>query len=231
MAEQAIAGARWAGRIFFRLDFSAPVADLAASVHGILVTGGAETEALVLVRSQTDHLLGPEARIGCPVAVHARGEGLFLVGEIQLLEPRQVLRGVPGSGLHHGGQDRVAVVALPMYELALHQLEVGVKQGCVLSPLVFALYIRRMGVRLIQSGLGAKVGKVVIPGMFFADDMVIFGESREEFLEMLAIVSEEWDRLKLEFNVKKSKVMLSGSRNKGQVWELGGIKSLGATGN
>ena len=68
-------------------------------------------------------------------------------------------------------------------------------------------------------------------GMFFADDMVIFGESRDELLDLLAIVTEEGDSLKLEFNVKKSKVMLSGNMNKGQVWELGGSKESGATGN
>ena len=50
------------------------------------------------------------------------------------------------------------------------------KQGCSLSPVLFALYLAELGERLVQSGLGVKIGDVVVPGLFFADDMVVMGQ-------------------------------------------------------
>ena len=48
----------------------------------------------------------------------------------------------------------------------------GLKQGCVLSPLLFALYINELGVELEKLG-GVRIGDVVIPAIFFADDIVL----------------------------------------------------------
>ena len=47
----------------------------------------------------------------------------------------------------------------------------GVKQGCCLSPLLFALYMSGLGVRLQQAKLGIKVGRTIVSGLFFADDL------------------------------------------------------------
>ena len=40
----------------------------------------------------------------------------------------------------------------------------GLKQGCSLSPVLFALYLAELGNRLVASGLGVKVGNITIPG-------------------------------------------------------------------
>ena len=46
-------------------------------------------------------------------------------------------------------------------------LKMGLKQVCVLSPLLFALYIKEIGDKLVASGLGVEIGGTRIPAMFF----------------------------------------------------------------
>ena len=47
----------------------------------------------------------------------------------------------------------------------------GLRQGCSLSPLLFALYIRGMGEELCNSRVGVKLGDICISSLFFADDL------------------------------------------------------------
>ena len=59
-------------------------------------------------------------------------------------------------------------------------LNVGLKEGCVLSPLLFALYIKEVGDKVTESGNGVKLGDERIPGMFFADDIVLMADSGKD---------------------------------------------------
>ena len=49
----------------------------------------------------------------------------------------------------------------------------GVKQGCSLSPMLFALNISGLGEALHLSQLGIKMGLSIISALFFADDLVL----------------------------------------------------------
>jgi len=66
-------------------------------------------------------------------------------------------------------------------------MPIGLRQGCVLSPLLFALFIADLGRKLEKSDLGVKVGGKKIPGIFFADDMVLFGNDKhmEKILQIV----------------------------------------------
>ena len=49
-------------------------------------------------------------------------------------------------------------------EMDWFEVKEGLKQGCSLSPVLFALYLAELGDRLVASGLGVKVGNLTIPG-------------------------------------------------------------------
>ena len=64
--------------------------------------------------------------------------------------------------------------------------EIGVRQGCVLSHILFAMYIQQFGVILEESKLGVNCDNLIIPGFFFADDMVLITESRADLEKQLS---------------------------------------------
>ena len=49
--------------------------------------------------------------------------------------------------------------------------QIGMKQGCVFSPILFALFIVELEVRIKRSGVGAKLEGG--GGLLFADDLVL----------------------------------------------------------
>ena len=67
----------------------------------------------------------------------------------------------------------------------------GLKQGCVLSPLLFSLYINGLIVELKQKRCGVECGGLLLPGLLFADDTSLFGEDVEG-LEQSPMVLDEW---------------------------------------
>ena len=84
---------------------------------------------------------------------------------------------------------------------------VGLRQGCVLSPLLFSLYISGMVVELRGQGRGVKCNGVVVPGLLFADDTALVSEdanSMRESLECMVRWCDEWG---VEINTEKSGIM------------------------
>ncbi len=97
---------------------------------------------------------------------------------------------------------------------ASFNVEVGVRQGCVMSPWLFSIYmdgcIREMKVRVRDLGARMNVRGVEQPLVsgLYADDTVLLAESEG----MLERIVDEFDRIckrrKLNMNAGKSKVMV-----------------------
>ena len=92
----------------------------------------------------------------------------------------------------------------------------GLRQGCSLSPLLFALYIVDMGRDLVSSSLGVQLRRFCISALFFADDIVLISRSTEGLRTLHSIVLRHCSSLNMTLSVSKSKVM-SCSKD---VWEL-----------
>ena len=59
----------------------------------------------------------------------------------------------------------------------------GVKQGCVLSPLLFALYMSGLGTVLHSMKEGVNFDGVILSALFFADDLVLISRTKRRGME------------------------------------------------
>ena len=64
------------------------------------------------------------------------------------------------------------------------------RQGCVLSLLLFGLYVEELAVRVKPTGLGVKVGNDMLSVLMYADDMVVLSENHKDLQEMLNAVTD-----------------------------------------
>ena len=83
----------------------------------------------------------------------------------------------------------------------------GVRQGCSLSPLLFALYLADLGDELENSQFGFNIAGTTVSGLLFADDLVLIARTEVGLKELLKIVSRHCKFLKLEVSAAKSKVI------------------------
>ena len=66
-------------------------------------------------------------------------------------------------------------------------MSTGLAQGCVLSPLLFSLYINALVVELKLKGVG---WNVVVCSLLFADDTSLFGQDVEDLEQSLVALQE-----------------------------------------
>ena len=91
----------------------------------------------------------------------------------------------------------------------------GVKQGDVLSPTLFNIYINGNVNNLNNSNTDPiKIGNTNINSLLFADDIVLLSNSEQGLQNSLDCLSKFCDSWKLEVNRQKSKVIVFNSNGK-----------------
>ena len=96
----------------------------------------------------------------------------------------------------------------------------GLRQGYILSPLLFSLYINSLVEKLRGVGVGVECRGRIVTALLYADDAVLLAEDEVQVkrgLKALAKWCREWA---VEVNVEKSEVMHMRRR---------GIKRTGET--
>src|SRR5574340_1020854 len=101
------------------------------------------------------------------------------------------------------------------------QIGKGVHQGCILSPCLFNLYaeyiMKNAGLEKAQAGI--KIARRNISNLRYADDTTLMAEIEEELKSLLMKVKEENEKVGLELNIQKTKIMASGPITS---WEIDG---------
>lgn len=96
----------------------------------------------------------------------------------------------------------------------------GVRQGGILSPVLFAIYMDTLINRLRRSGLGCKISGIYVGCLLYADDIMLLSNSVMAMQSMLEICDEFALDFDVKFNNKKSVAMRIGTRWKAQCAQL-----------
>ncbi len=84
----------------------------------------------------------------------------------------------------------------------------GVRQGGVMSPKLFAIYVDDLIRDLEASGLGVKVGNMRICAAMYADDLLLMSETKENVNDLLKIAESYGISHGMRFNPDKTELLV-----------------------
>ena len=87
----------------------------------------------------------------------------------------------------------------------------GIKQGGILSPGLFTVYIDDLLKRLRSKGIGCHLISLFLAAIMFADDLALLAPTRGAMQDMIHICEEYCSEFCLSFNTKKTKSMIFGN--------------------
>ena len=92
----------------------------------------------------------------------------------------------------------------------LFQVLCGTKQGGILSPDFFAIYINDLVILLKREGIGCHVINYFIACLLFADDVALLAPTRDSLQRLINICAIYCRDYCLKFNIGKTKIMIFG---------------------
>ena len=90
----------------------------------------------------------------------------------------------------------------------------GVRQGGVLSPVLFAVYVDDIMERLNDSNPGCFIGDLYLGCIMYPDDLILISASVSILQKMILICEKEDEYIDMKLNTSKSMVIWIGKRCK-----------------
>ena len=89
----------------------------------------------------------------------------------------------------------------------------GVRQGGILSPIFYCLYVDELVEILTAAGIGCHLKKIFLSILLYADDMALIAPSLKGLQKLLLLTEEYCQAWDIMLNAKKSKNMLFGKKH------------------
>ncbi len=83
----------------------------------------------------------------------------------------------------------------------------GVKQGDVLSPTLFAIYINDLALEIKHAAIGVRLDDLTVGALLYSDDIVLLAESESDLQSLLNIVYSWCSKWRLKINKDKTQIM------------------------
>lgn len=132
-------------------------------------------------------------------------------------------RGIDSQDLriiHQLYEQQIASVKLQETQTTEIPIKRGVRQGCVLSPMLFNMYSESIFQNALEDAEdGIKVNGRLVNNLRYADDTIMIADSCEGLQRLLDRLSTVGDSMGLKINTTKTKVMVI-NRNPGQLTDV-----------
>jgi hypothetical protein len=83
----------------------------------------------------------------------------------------------------------------------------GVKQGAIISPILFCVYLDNLLIELREAGVGCFIGSWFVGALAYADDLVLLAPTASAMRRMLLLCDKFSAKYNVSFNVNKSKCL------------------------
>uniref|UniRef100_A0A670J8Y1 Reverse transcriptase domain-containing protein n=1 Tax=Podarcis muralis TaxID=64176 RepID=A0A670J8Y1_PODMU len=103
------------------------------------------------------------------------------------------------------------------------QTHYGVKQGCVLAPMLFNFYINSLAVNMAKENAHPpKLAGMPLPVLLYADDAVLLSFSCVGLRKLLRSLADYCQAEQLSINYSKSKIMVFSKKRRKHKWRING---------
>ena len=89
---------------------------------------------------------------------------------------------------------------------------IGLKQGCVFSPILFNLFINKISNIFDDTCVPVEINNVKISSLLWADDLLLVSQTAEGLQNSINKMDKFYQSLELKINMKKTKVMIFNKR-------------------